>query len=87
MSGYCPSRLVPGTTLHLRPHRSCIFLSHQVSVPHVGRLCQTPAQSILAVITNDIVIYDDEDMRTQEVKERVADAKRRISGEAPSSRN
>ena len=41
--------------------------------------CQTPAQSILAAITNDIVIFDDEDMRTQEVKERVADAKRQLA--------
>ena len=36
-------------------------------------------RDLLAAITNDIVIYDDEDSRTQEVKERVADAKRQLA--------
>ena len=36
-------------------------------------------RDLLAAITNDIVIFDDEDMRTQEVKERVADAKRQLA--------
>ena len=36
-------------------------------------------RDLLAAITNDIVIFDDEDARTQEVKERVADAKRQLA--------
>ena len=40
---------------------------------------ETLRRDLLAAITNDIVIYDDEDARTQEVKERVADAKRQLA--------
>ena len=36
-------------------------------------------RDLLAAITNNIVIFDDEDTRTQEVKERVADAKRQLA--------
>lgn len=35
-------------------------------------------RDLLAAITNDIAIFDDEDSRTQEVKERVAEAKRQL---------
>ena len=36
-------------------------------------------RDLLAAITNDIVIFDDEDAKTQDVKERVADAKRQLA--------
>ena len=36
-------------------------------------------RDLLVAITNDISIFDDEDERTQEVKERVADAKRQLA--------
>lgn len=35
-------------------------------------------RDLLVAITNDIAIFDDEDSRTQEVKERVAEAKRQL---------
>ena len=35
-------------------------------------------RSLLVALTNDIVIFDDESERTQENKERVADAKRQL---------
>ncbi len=36
-------------------------------------------RDLLAAITNDIVIFDDEDSKSQTVKERVADAKRQLA--------
>ena len=35
-------------------------------------------RDLMAAITNDIAIFEDEDERTQDVKERVADAKRQL---------